>query len=211
MVKTPPATRRDDDRLGSERDKSAVDPVVAEGANHPVAIFQQPGQCDLHVDLDAELDEAVLQAADHFQASAITDVAEPSIRVGAEGSLQNAAVGRPVEDRAVGLELVHTVWRLAGVQLRHPPVVDHLTAAHGVLEMHLPVVVRVDVAEGRGNPALGHHGVRLPEQRLADHGHPGARGRRLDGRAHAGTTGADHEYVRRQRLEGLAQKITLGS
>ena len=53
--------------------------------------------------------------------------------------------------------------------------------------------------------------MRLTEQRLADHGDPGARGRRLDRRAHTGTTGADYEHVRRQRLVGLAQKITRGS
>src|SRR2546428_11733465 len=155
FVKTAPAARRDDDRLGSERYKSAVDPVVAEGANDSVAIFDQPGQLYLHVDLDTELHDAVLQAADHFQAGAIADMAQAAIRMGAKGPLQDATVGGPVEDRAVGLELVDAVRRLAGMQLRHPPVVDHLTAAHRVLEVHLPVVLGVDVAEGGGHAALG--------------------------------------------------------
>jgi len=58
------------------------------------------------VDLDAELDDAVLQAADHLQAGAIAHMTEPAIRMGAKRALQHAAVGRPVEDRAVGLELI---------------------------------------------------------------------------------------------------------
>ncbi len=186
FVETAPAAGRNDDGLGSEGDEGAVDPVVAEGADDPVAVLEQLGQRYLHVHLDAELDEVVLETADHFQAGAITDVAKPAVRMGAKGPLQHAAVGGPVEDRAVGLQLVDAIRRLAGMKLRHPPVVDHLTAPHRVLEMNLPVVLRVEVAQGRGNAALGHDRVRFAQERLAHHVDSGARGRRLDRGAHAG-------------------------
>jgi hypothetical protein len=50
------------------------------------------------------------------------------------------------------------------VQLGHPPVVDVLAAAHGVGEVHAPVVAVVDVRERRGHAAFGHHRVRLTEE-----------------------------------------------
>jgi hypothetical protein len=49
------------------------------------------------------------------------------------------------------------------VQLGHAPIVEILSAAHGVGEMHAPVVAIVDVPHGRGHSALGHDGVRFPE------------------------------------------------
>src|SRR5690606_10614324 len=63
---------------------------------------------------------------------------------------------------------------LLGVQLRHPPAVEELPAPHRVAVVHLPRVVRVDVAHGGGAPALRHDRVRLAEQGLADDGgaHP---------------------------------------
>jgi hypothetical protein len=56
------------------------------------------------------------------------------------------------------------------VELRHAPVVEHLAAAHGVAEVDLPVVLGPDVAHGGGYAALGHDGVGLAQQRLADQG-----------------------------------------
>ena len=97
------------------------------------------------------------------------------------------------------------------MKLSHPPVVDHLAASHGVLEMDLPVVLGVDVAQRGGNPALGHDRVRLAEQRLADDSDTHTSRGRFDRGAQAGAAGADHEHVCRQGLVVLAQKITLGS
>ena len=97
------------------------------------------------------------------------------------------------------------------MQLRHPPVVDQLAAPHRVLEMDLPVVVGIDVAQCRGDAAFGHDGVRLAEQGLADDVDPSAGRGGLDRRPQPGAAGADDEHVSRQRLVGLAQKIHLGS
>src|ERR1700674_1462462 len=109
FINTAPTAGRHDHGFGLEGDEAPVNPVVAEGADHAVPLFQQPGERDLHVHLDAELDDAILQTADHFEPGAITDVAEPAVRMSAEGPLQDAAIGRPVEDRPVGLELVYAL------------------------------------------------------------------------------------------------------
>ena len=121
----------------------------------------------------------ILQRADHLEAGAVADVREARIAVAAEVALQDAAVRRAVEHRAPRLELAHAVRRFLGVQLGHAPVVEVLAAAHRVGEVHLPVVAVVDVAERRGDAAFGHHGVRLAEQRLADHADRHAARRRL--------------------------------
>ena len=92
----------------------------------------------------------------------------------AEVALADQAVGGAVEQGAPLLQLPHPLGRLLGVQLGHAPVVEQLAAAHGVAEVDLPVVFGLQVAHGRGDAALGHHGVRLAEQALADDGGPGA-------------------------------------
>ena len=60
--------------------------------------------------------------------------------------------------------------------------------------------LRLDVAERRGDAALGHHGVRLAEERLADE--PDARplGARLDRRPQPRAARADDEHVVLVRL-----------
>ncbi len=141
------------------------------------------------------MDAVILERADHLEAGAIADVREPRILVAAEVALQDAAVGRAIEERAPGLELADAIRRLPGVQLRHPPVVHVLAAAHRVGEVHLPAVAIVDVRERRGDAAFGHHGVRLAEQRLAEEADLHARRRRFDRRAESGSAGADDEHI----------------
>ena len=141
---------------------------------------QQPGDRALHVDVDAEGDRALLQGADQLQAGAVADVGEAGVAVAAEVALADQPVRRAVEQRAPVLELADPVGRLLRVQLRHPPVVEHLPAAHGVAEVHPPVVLGVEVGHRRGDAALGHDRVRLAEQGLAD-----------DGGARAGLVGFD--------------------
>src|SRR5258707_244387 len=101
------------------------------------------------------------------------------ILVAAEVALQDAAVGRAVEEGAPGLELVDPRGRLLGMDLRHAPVVQEFPAPHGVAEVDLPAVARIGGGERGGHPALGHHRVRLPEQRLADQADRATLGRRL--------------------------------
>ena len=137
----------------------------------------------------------ILQRPDQLEAGAIADVREARIAMPAEVALQDAAVRRAVEDGAVALQLAHAIRRFPGVQLRHPPVVHVLAAAHRVGEVDLPVVAIVDVAERRGHAALGHHGVRLAEERLADHADRDAGVGRLDHRPQPGAAGPHDEHV----------------
>ena len=111
----------------------------------------------------------ILQRADHLEAGAVADVRQAGIAMAAEVALQNAAVFGAVEQRAPGFQFAHAVGRFLGVQLRHAPVVEVLAAAHGVGEMHAPVVAVVDVGQRGRHSAFGHDGVRLAEERFADH------------------------------------------
>ena len=113
----------------------------------------------------------------------------------AEVALQDPPVRGAVEKCPPVPRARDSVGRLLGVELGHAPVVEHLAAAHRVAEVDLPVVLGPDVAQRGGDPAFGHHGVRLAEQRLAHDGGRGAERRRLDGGAQTGATGADHEHV----------------
>ncbi len=157
--------------------------------------FSSCGDRAFHVHVDAERDRALLKGADHLQAGAVADVGEARVAVAAEVALGDLAFLGAVEERAPTLEFPHPVGRFLGVQLRHPPVVEHLAAAHRVAEMHLPVVFAPDVAHRRGDAAFGHDGVRLAEQGLADDGGLRAGFVRADRRPQSGAAGTDDDDV----------------
>ncbi len=119
----------------------------------------------------------------------------------AKVALQNPAVAGAVEQRAPRLQLTHALWRFLGVQLRHAPVIQILAAAHGIGEMHPPVVAIVDVRQRGGNAALRHHGVRFSKQRLAHHPDFGSAGSRFNRGAQPRSARADHQHVVRVSLE----------
>ena len=187
---------RQHDGLGGERDELAGRPPVADGAGDAaVGVGQQAEDLALHEDVDAHRDDLLLQRPDDLQAGAVADVGQPGVAVAAEVPLGHPAVLRPVEQRAPALELVDPLRRLLGVQLSHPPVVQHLAAAHRVAEVDLPVVLRVHVAHRRRDATLGHHRVGLAEQRLADQRHPQPARLGLDRRPQPGAAGTDHDHV----------------
>ena len=140
-------------------------------------------------------DGTVLERPDHLEPGPVADVGEARVGVAAERPLEDAPVGGPVEDGAPQLELADAIGRLAGVELGHPRVVQELAADHRVAEVDLPRVRRGDVGERRGDAALGHHGVGLAEQRLADEADVGAGILGLDRGAQAGPAGADDQDV----------------
>ena len=124
----------------------------------------------------------------------------------AEIPLEDPAIGRPIEQGAPGLQLLHPSRGLLGMQLGHAPVVEILPAAHGVGEVDAPVVPVIHVRHRRGDPALRHHGVGFAQERLADHAHLHARGSGFDRRAEAGPSCTDHQDIMVERLV-LHQKI----
>ena len=164
---------RQHDGLGGERDELAGRPPVADGpGDAAVGVGQQAEDLALHEDVDAHGHDLLLERPDDLQAGPVADVGQAGVAVAAEVPLGHPAVLRPVEQRAPALQLVDPLRRLLGVQLGHPPVVQHLAAADRVAEVDLPVVLRVHVAHRRRDATLGHHRVGLAEQRLADQRHP---------------------------------------
>ena len=146
------------------------------------------------------MDAVVLEGADEFEAGAVADVGEARVLVPAEVPLEDAAVGRAVEDGAPGFELADPGRGFLRVELRHPPVVDVLPAAHGVGEVDLPVVALVHVRQRRGDPALGHDRVRLAEQRLAHEPDRHSDGGRFNGGAEPRAAGPYDDDVVLLRL-----------
>ncbi len=86
------------------------------------------------------------------------------------------------------------------MQFGHAGIVQILAAAHGVGEMHAPVVAIVHIADGGRHAAFRHHGMGLAEERFANHSHLDTPGRRFDGRAQPGAARADHQHI---MFEGL--------
>ena len=99
----PDPTGREDDGFGAEDLETTAFTIVAKGTHHPTISSQQRQDGVLHMDVDALVHAVVLQGADHFQAGAIADVREARIFMTTKISLQNAAVFRPIEDRAPSL------------------------------------------------------------------------------------------------------------
>ena len=126
------------------------------------------------------------------------------MRVAAERPLEDPAVAASGRRRRPTLELADAVRRLLRVELGHARVVEQLAADHRVAEVGLPGVGGGDVAERRGDAALGHDRVRLAEQRLADEPDVRAGRRGLDRRPQAGAAGADDEDVVRGGVSAAA-------
>ena len=202
------------DPAGGEHDRARAKEVeqpflaiVRQGAGDSLRVLEQRDHRVLHVDVDALVDAVVLEGADHLQPGAIPHVRQPRVAVPAKVALEDPPVPGAIEERSPGLQLAHASGRLPGVQLRHPPVVDVLAAPHGVREMHLPAVALVDVRERRRDAALGHHRVRLAEQRLAHQADGDLGGGSFDGRAQPGAPGADHQDIVLVRLHLGRQTI----
>ena len=142
--------------------------------------------------LHAAVDAVVLKSADHFQSGAVADVGEARIFVSAKVTLKDAAVFGAIKERAPCFELAHALGRFFGVELGHAPVVEVLSAAHGVSEVHAPVVAIVDIGQSRGDASFSHHGVGFAEEGFADDSDFCAAGRGFNRGAQTGTARADH-------------------
>ena len=176
------------DRLGREDHHLAGRAPVADRArDDALGVGHDAEDLALHEDVDVHGDGPLLEGADHLQPGAVADVGEPGEAMPAEVALEDPAVLGPIEQRPPRLELLDSVGRLLRVQLGHAPVVEHLATAHRVAEVDLPAVLGVHVPHRRRHAALGHHGVGLAQQGLADEGGPQAPLLGLDGGAQAGT------------------------
>ena len=189
------AARTEDDRLGVEDDEAPVVTPVAEGPADALPVREKTRDGALHVHLHPAVNAVLLERADHLEPGAIAHVGEARVLVAAEVTLEDSPVGRAVEEGAPLLELLHAVRGLHGVELRHAPLIQVPAALHRVAEVHLPVVLRLDVAKRRGDAALGHDRVGLAEERLAHETDAGPLGAGLDGGAEPCPSGPDDEHV----------------
>ena len=103
----------------------------------------------------------ILQCADYFQSGAIAHVRQPWVFVTAEVSLQNSPVFCAIEHGTPGFEFAHTIGGFLRVQFGHAPLVDILTAAHGIGKMHFPIVAIINIGQRCCDAAFRHHGVRF--------------------------------------------------
>ena len=120
---------------------------------------------------------------------------ESGIPVAAEITLQDASILSPIEDCAPRLEFAHPIRCFLGVQFRHAPLIDVLTAAHRISEMNLPAVSIIDIGKSSGNPAFGHNSVSLAQKRFTNKPYRYAGGRCFNRGAQSGTTRTNHEHV----------------
>jgi hypothetical protein len=81
------------------------------------------------------------------------------------------------------------------VQLSHSPIVDVLAPAHGIGEMNFPVIAIVDIRQGSGNPSLGHHSVRLAQERFANEANSNSSCRGFYRGPQASTTGSNDKHI----------------
>src|SRR5207253_10031338 len=107
----------------------------------------------------------------------------------------NISVGSAIENCAPVLELAYALGSLLRVQLRHAPVVEHFSAAHGVAEMRLPPIGGIDVGHGSSNAAFGHHRVRFAQKGFTDDANAYALRQRSNRGTQPGAAGADHQYA----------------
>src|ERR1700693_5878122 len=141
------------------------------------------------------MDSMVLKSAYHLQSGAVADVRESRIPMAAEISLQNSAVAGAIKKRAPGLQFTHPRRSFLGMQLRHPPVIQVLTAAHGVGKVNAPAVPVVHISHRRGYATLGHDCVCFAEKRFRNDRDLTTGGRDFDGSPQTGPPGSNDQNV----------------
>jgi hypothetical protein len=81
------------------------------------------------------------------------------------------------------------------MKLGHAPVIQVLSATHGVREVYLPAIAIVYIGKCRRNTTFGHYSVGFAKQRPANDGHLYAGIGRFDSSAKARTSGTDYKDI----------------
>src|SRR5215469_11774250 len=149
----------------------------------------------------ASVNAVILECANHLQAGAVANVSQAWIPVSAEVSLKNPAVLRAIEECAPSLKFAHAFRRFPGVQFRHAPVVEILTAPHRIGEMDAPVIAIVNIRKRCRNAAFGHDGMRFSQQRFANDPHCRAVRSGFNGGAQARSARSNHQNIVGEPLE----------
>src|SRR5207244_3903754 len=141
---------RQDDSLRFKDDELSGLALVAERADDAVAVLEQAGESDFHVDVHADADGLILEGANELQAGTIADVVKAAVLMASERALGDQAFRGPVEDRAVLLQFQHTLGSLFGEDLGGAPVVEESAPLHRIREMDLPAIA-LFFPRGRGH------------------------------------------------------------
>ncbi len=112
-----------------------------------------------------------------------------------ECPLQDVAVLGAIKQGTPLFQLAYPFRGFLRMELRHAPVVQKFTAAHGVAKVRAPVVGRIHVGHCSSDATLCHHGVGFAEQRLAHNADSNALRKGLNCGAQARTTSADDEHI----------------
>src|ERR1700687_4099461 len=110
------ATGGDDDGLCFENDEAASLAPIGKGAGNAAVVSQKPSDGTFHVDVDALLDATILKSANHFEAGAVTNVAEALEGGSAESALQSGAIFGAGEEGAPLFEFADAIGRFLGVK-----------------------------------------------------------------------------------------------
>src|SRR5437879_4999812 len=129
----------DDDGLRLENDEAPVLAPISKRPGDTTAVHQETRDGAFHVDVNALLDAAILQRANHFKPGAVAYMAEALERVPAKGALQDVAAFGAIKQCAPLFEFANAIRRLLRVKLGHAPIVQKFSAAHRVAKMRLPM------------------------------------------------------------------------
>ena len=92
------------------------------------------------------------------------------------------------------------------MNLGHAPVVEEFSPLHGVTEVSAPVIRGIDIPHRSGDAAFRHHGVRLTQERLANHSYAGALSESLNRRTKPRASGADDQHIMFVSLEFIVHR-----
>src|SRR6476469_5438600 len=109
--------------------------------------------------------------------------------------LQNTTILCSIENRAPSFELAHAIGRLLRVQLGHAPLINVLATAHGIGEMHFPIVALIDIGQGGRDPPFRHDRVCCADKRLTNKTDRNSRYRRFDGRAQNSAASTEYQDI----------------
>src|SRR5205085_3168075 len=158
---------------------------------------------------NAQLHAAILKRSNHLKAGAVSYVTQTFESVSAECALQNSAVLGAVKQRAPLFQFAHALWRFLCVKLRHTPVVQELSATHGVAEMRAPVVRGINVSHGRGDSALRHDRMSFAEQRFANQPDSRALRERFNRGTQSGAAGTNDQNIMCGSFVGRGHRIRM--
>ena len=96
------AAGRQHDGLGLKDLEAPAFALITEGAHHAAIVLQQGNHGAFGMKRNALVDAVVLQGANHFEAGAVAHVRQTRIAMPAKVALENAAIGRAVEQGPPG-------------------------------------------------------------------------------------------------------------